>query len=148
MRYGQADESLDRRLEELPRVRARDGFSRRVLTGLDNRLATGPAPLARLAWAAAATLVLAALLGVGVTYRQQRAADLAYRRQVEELRTRYEQLLDEVVSIRQEAAIPDTRLYLGGDESLDLMLDLNQIPTYSTNGQGDRQKIRPANWEQ
>jgi hypothetical protein len=147
MKHRQADQSLDRRLEELPRIGARDGFTQQVLTGLDDRVAASSASPARLAWIGAAALVLVALLALGVVYQQQRAADLAYRRQVKELRSRYEQLLDEVVSIRQEAVTPETRLYLGGDESLDLMLDLNRLPTQAPNGQGDRQQIRPANWE-
>ena len=141
-------EPLTSDLSQLPRKQASEGFTDRVLTALESRVQKDPKPLTRLAWAGAATLLLAVLLGLGLAYQRQRAADLAYQHQVEALRSRYEQLLDEVVSIRQEAAAPDSRLYLGGDESLDLMLDLNQLSFYSQSGRQEAGEIRPASWEQ
>jgi len=135
-------------LSRLPRIRASEGFTARVLTAVESRDRGGSASHARLVWVGATALMLVLLAGSGFMYQRQRAADLAYQHQLEELRSRYEQLLDEVVAIRQEAATPDTRLYLGGDESLDLMLDLNQLSTYSQNGRQEVGEVRPASWEQ
>jgi hypothetical protein len=66
---------------------------------------------------------------------------------VEELRSRYQELLDEVATVRQEVATPETRLYLGGDERLDLILDLGQTPSYQ-DGRQDRKDVRPATFKQ
>ena len=134
-------------LSRLPRIRASEGFTDRVLTALESRGRENSWSHTRLAWVGAAVLALAVLIGSGFIYQRQRAADLAYQHQLEELRSRYEQLLDEVVAIRQEAATPNTRLYLGGDESLDLMLDLIQLSSYSQNGRQERGEVRPASWE-
>ena len=135
-------------LSQLPRVQVSDGFADKVLTALDERASTSSPTVVRFAWAAAAGFVLALLIGLGIIYQRQRAAEIAYRHQVEELRSRYEELLDEVVSIRREASGPDSRLYLGGDESLDLMLDLNQLNAYPQAGRQDSAEVRPASWEQ
>lgn len=132
-------------LAQLPRTQASEGFTDRVLIALETRVPENPKPLARFAWAGVATLVLA---GLGLVLQRQRAADLAYQHQVEELQSRYEQLIDDVVSLRHEAAAPDTRLYLGGNESLDLMLDLNQISVYSQGGRQEASEVRPASFEQ
>lgn len=148
MSHRQPREPVTDDLSQLPRNQASEGFTDRVLVALENRVQERPKPMARLAWAGTATLVLAMLTGLGLVYQRQRTADLAYQHQVEELRSRYEQLLDEVVSIRHEAATPDTRLYLGGDESLDLMLDLTQFSVYSQNGRQETIEVRPASWEQ
>jgi len=93
------------------------------------------------------SLALISLLGLGYGYQRQQAAERAYRVQVEELRSRYQELLGEVAIVRQEVSTPDTRLYLGGDERVDLVLDLSQVPAYRDNRQ-DRQDIRPAALEQ
>ena len=141
------DQSLQDELSRLPQVQASADFTRRVLTALDDPTRDIPTPWNRRAWIGATAVVLLALIGLGIIYQRQRAAEVAYQRQVDELRSRYEQLLEEVVSIRQEAAAPDTRLYLGGDESLDLMLDMSQPMVPSPAGPGDAGQIRPASWE-
>ena len=148
MTHRHSEESLADGFSRLPRAQASAGFTDRVLMALEKRAPREDPPAVRLIWAGAGALILALLVGLGIVYQQQRAADLAYQQQVEELRSRYEELLDEVVSIRQEAAAPNTRLYLGGDESLDLMLDLNQLSAYSPNGRPDPSNVRPASWEQ
>lgn len=148
MKHQPSPEALTEDLASLPRIGASEGFTERVLTELEGRDREIPGFPARLIWVGATALILAVLAGSGFVYQRQRAADLAYQHQLNELRSRYEQLLDEVVAIRQEAATPDTRLYLGGDESLDLMLDLNQVSAYSQNGRQDVGEVRPASWEQ
>jgi len=140
-------DSVVEELARLPRARASSRFAEDVLAALDSRSNVYQRSTGRALGATAVALILAALVSVGYGYHRQRAADLAYERQVEELRTRYQELLDEVASVRQEAVRPEPRLYLGGDEGLDLVLDLGQTPSYSDSGQ-DARDIRPANWEQ
>lgn len=134
-------------LAELPRQRPSAGFTDEVLARLDMQGAGSASSRGRLIWATATSLILALLLTLGYSYQRQRAAERAYRDQVEQLRSRYQQLLDEVANVRQEVSTPDTRLYLGGDESLDLVLDFSQNPTFTDSRQG-RTDIRPATWEQ
>jgi len=138
---------LTEALANLPRQQPSQEFTDEVLEALDSRSPGRRSPAGRLLGVTATTLVLASLLALGLGYHRQQAAERAYRDQVEELRWRYQELLEEVATVRQEVATPDTRLYLGGDERLDLVLDLSQIPTYQDSRQ-DRQDVRPAAWEQ
>lgn len=147
MTHRNAEDTLLQELSQLPRAQASEGFTDRVLAALKDREGYTPRRLARLAWAGAVTLMLGLLVGALVVYQRQQAAELAYQQQVEELRSRYEELLNEVVSIRQEASMPDNRLYLGGDDSLDLMLDLNRPEPNPLDSRRDTRDVRSANWE-
>lgn len=138
---------LTQALARLSRQPTSANFTGEVLTELETRDWRHARPAPRLLWATAATLILASLLALGYGYQQQRAAEKAYKVQVEELRSRYQELLDGVATVRQEVATPDTRLYLGGDERLDLILDLGQTPTYQDSWQ-DRTDVRPATFKQ
>ena len=139
---------LTKALASLPRQQTSAGFAGEVLTELETRSAAQADPASRLLWATAASLILASLLAlVGYGYQRQLAAERAYKVQVEELKSRYQELLDEVATVRQEVVTPDTQLYLGGDERLDVILDLSQSPTYQESPQ-DRQDVRPAAFEQ
>lgn len=147
MTHPQHNDSLDDALASLPRQRPSEGFTREILAELNRRSPTRAGSRGRLIWATVMSLVLASLLGLGYGYQRQQAAKRAYRVQVEELRSRYQELLGEVAIVRQEVSTPDTRLYLGGDERVDLVLDLSQVPAYRDNRQ-DHQDVRPAALEQ
>lgn len=142
-----ARDSLTKAFADLPRQRADARFTDRVLAELDRRDRPTTHRTPFWVWATAASLVLVSVLAIGYQFQQQQAAKRAYRAQVEELRSRYQTLMEEVASVREEVATPDTRLYLGGDERLDLVLDWGQSPTYYQ-AAGDRQKIQPASYEQ
>jgi hypothetical protein len=147
MTHQDPEDTLLEGLSQLPRTQASEGFTDRVLAAVEARQSNTPRRLARLAWAGAVTLMLGLLVGALVVHQRQRAAELAYQQQVEALRSRYEELLNEVVSIRQEASTPDNRLYLGGDDSLDLMLDLNRLEPNPLDSSRDTRDVRSANWE-
>lgn len=135
---------LTRALGDLPRQRTSSSFTGEVLNQLATRSRPSSRATPRLLWAAAISVILAFVLVLGYGYQKQRVAERAYRQQVEELRSRYRDLLDEVATVRvQVESPPDTRLYLGGDEQLDLILDLSQPPAYAD---GRRQAVdaRPA----
>lgn len=132
---------------ELPRQRPSETFTDEVLTALTSRQPVETTATRPLIWATAATLILVAFLALTFGYQRQQAQERAYRLQVEELKSRYQELLDEVATVRHEVEAPDTRLYLGGDEKVDLMLDWSRIPTYQENHQ-DRRDVRPAALEQ
>jgi len=138
---------LTRAFADLPRQRSSAQFTQRVLAQLDRRDRRRATRSGRWIWATVTGLLLVSLVAIGYEYQRQQAAKRAYRAQVEELRDRYQTLLDEVATVREEVTTPDTRLYLGGDERVDLVFDWSQSPTYQT-GRSDTQDIRPAAYEQ
>ena len=137
---------LDDALSRLPRATPSENFTARTLTALDGRTGTTRATARALAWTGVVMLLMGTLVVLGYGLERQRAADRAYRQQVEELESRYQQLLEEVTSVRREVTTPETRIYLGGDESLDLVLDLGQVQPQADPGR-DVRSIRPASLE-
>lgn len=119
---------LERALAELPRAVASKDFTARVLRALDRRRAQASSRRLGLRWAVAgvAAVVLVATLGLAI--HRQRAAERAYRQELETLRSEYRSLAEEVATVRREATVP-TRLHLGGDERVDLVLDLMGQPS-------------------
>jgi hypothetical protein len=138
---------LSEAFADLPRHRPAAGFKEQVLAELERGERRRSYRTSRWVWATASCLLLASLLVIGFGYQRQLAAERAYRDQVEELRGRYLELLDEVASVRQEAASPDTRLYLGGDERVDLILDWGSDPAFGDMSD-DLRDVRPATYEQ
>lgn len=118
-------------------------FTTDVLARLSRQGASRPPATGRLIWATAMSFLLVALLVIGFGYQRQLTAKRAYLEHVEGLRSQYQELLNEVATVRQEVATPETRLYLGGDERIDLILDLSQPLDSQYTGQ-DRKVIRPA----
>lgn len=120
------DHNLGRLLRELPRETARPGFTQRVLARLDEpakNAASSTGWRLRLAVAAMALLVVA---GAGVVRHEQsreaaRAAEA--RRLLREIRAEHDRIEQELHSLDEPPVI-----YLGGDERLDLVMDLDRIP--------------------
>ena len=120
------DHSLGRLLRELPRESARPGFTQRVLARLDAPAKSAASPAAwrlRLAVAATALLVVA---GAGVVRHEQSreaARSAEARRLLQEIRAEHDRIEQELHSLDEPPVI-----YLGGDERLDLVMDLDRIP--------------------
>jgi type II secretory pathway component PulM len=116
------DHRLGDLLRELPREPARPGFTARLLQRL-NRL---EAPerrrsLPRLAMAGAlATLAITA--GVLVDARRDAREAIQARQALQEIRAEHGRLQREI----QELSQPPV-MYLGGNENVDLVLDLGQV---------------------
>jgi hypothetical protein len=116
-----ANEDLLREaLRGLPADAPGPAFTARVLS----RLAAAPARASRHrvpAWAAAAAVVLlvAVLWGGRALLRVQRTAAL---------RSETEELARELEALRHAAERPAPVLYLGGNEEVDLVLDLSTLP--------------------
>ena len=118
------DHGLGRLLRELPRERAREGFTARVLARLD----AWPEPSVwrrpRLVFAAAAlaaVMVSAGLLQVRAE-RVEEVRKTEARRILRELRSEHESLKQEL----QELSGPPV-IYLGGNEKVDLVVDLSRV---------------------
>ena len=115
------DDRLRQALRSLPRAQARPGFTGQVLRRLEEERSGFLPP--RWAWAAAAAvLVLALAFGWrDWQHRQQRSATLA---QLEALLLEKRQLEAELVALQQLTADARPVVYLGGNERVDLVLDL------------------------
>lgn len=117
---------VTRLLRELPRETARPGFTDRVLASLDDP-AELAAPLVggRFGLAAAALLLVCLLGGAGaVHYAQSRETAQAAqaRKLLREIRAEHDRIERELHSLTEPRVI-----YLGGDERLDLVVDLDRI---------------------
>lgn len=119
------DHDLDRSLallSELPDERARPGFTGRVLARLDERPATPVWRRPRLVFATAALLAVTATAGV-VQVRAEREADRAEARRVlKELRSEHDDLKHELESLSTPPVV-----YVGGNEQVDLVVDLSRV---------------------
>ncbi|MEM7048609.1 MAG: hypothetical protein AAF604_03070 [Acidobacteriota bacterium] len=130
-----SDRRLDEALRSLPTARASDEFTAQVLRRLPADAGTeqGPGnPWNRPAsWAglAAAAMLLLAFAGVLLAPRGGGDDSAAVDREearalLEELRQDHRRLTAEVRSLREHQQAPV--LYLGGDEGLDIVLDLGR----------------------
>jgi len=154
--YHDSDDQMRKALSALPRKQASERFTTDVLAALEERSTGHRGPPVTTRWIAAGAVVGFFALAVGMAYQRQQAAEEAYRQQVLELRHEYQRLLEEVGTVREAAAEPPARLYLGGDDQLDLILDLSQPEIVAWPGgnlpatRDPRQKapdIRPATYE-
>jgi len=128
------DEQLRDALRSLPRHRASEGFTDRVLDrlgqthrgtegdGLWRRLQETVGPAGRAGrWAAvAAAVALAAVLPMAVRH-DQLPPDTESRQAVRELRSELEELKRLAADTQAENPV----LYLGGDDRVELVVDLN-----------------------
>ena len=115
------DQRITELLRELPRERARSGFTARVLARLDEPQAPvrrWPARLAPVALAASLVLVVVA----GSVIRDQRREAKALEA-VRALRAEHSRIEREL----QELSSAPPVYYLGGDEDVDLVMDLRKV---------------------
>jgi hypothetical protein len=114
------DNSLNRMLGELPREQAREGFTARALARLDR---DSPAPVwrrPRLVFATAALVAVMASAGV-FQYRHDQRQEEA-RRLLRELRSEHNNLKQEFESLSAPPVV-----YVGGNEQVDLVVDLSRV---------------------
>ncbi|MFL6233929.1 MAG: hypothetical protein ACJ76N_12410 [Thermoanaerobaculia bacterium] len=116
------DHRLGDLLRELPREQARPGFTARVLHRLD------AAPerhhsIPRLALATVLTVVLMMTAGALINARRDALANARAERALAEIRAEHARLEREVQDLSQ----PPSVVYLGGNEDVDLVLDLGKV---------------------
>ena len=115
---------LDRLLADLPRESASPAFSRRVLESLDAPRSSAAGRRRLLAAASVAAALVAAVL---LLPRETPPPDLAETRELEE---QHRLLMEELQELK--ASLRDSRaaaplLYLGGNENVELVLDLGPV---------------------
>jgi hypothetical protein len=121
------DERLAEALGRLADQRASADFTSRVLAGLDT---PAPRPRARLRLAGAVVGLLLAALASTAVWRawHARVADAAARQELAELQAEHHRLQQEWNDLRRLARKNEPVLYLGGNDNMDLVLDLRRIP--------------------
>lgn len=136
------DDPILRALSELPRERAGEAFTARVVA----RAAQSP-ELARGAWsrgtvAAAAALVLVSGLA---SWRLERARRLeTFRGEVQDLQSEHRRIAQELRDLR--AAEKPPVVYLGTDGKVDLYIDLDELQRLQASARANAQQkpIQPT----
>jgi uncharacterized protein YaeQ len=118
------DRRMDELLRTLPKERAREDFT----SGLIQRLDSGAPPRQRMrfALAMAAAAVLLAAASIGVWWWQQSDKE-ELKEQIAQLRVEHQALTQELSQMRRQSTSIRPVLYLGGDERMDYVLDLNKL---------------------
>lgn len=123
------ERELRHALRELPVPRAGDAFTRDVLRRLDEADGTsvdhpsGVGPLTSRLLALAATLAL--VLGGAAAWRADARADRD--REVRSLRSESHRLHEEIRALEDRLQDPTPVLYVGGTETVDLVVDLSRV---------------------
>jgi hypothetical protein len=116
------DHSVGPLLRELPREHAREGFTARVLARLD--APAGAKPWRQLVFASAALAAVVASAGILQVHagRQEALRTAEARKVLRELRSEHDSLKQELQTLSQPPVV-----YLGGDEEVDLVVDLSRV---------------------
>ena len=119
------DHRLGDLLRELPREHARPGFTARVVNRLDapERRRSIPWRIPRLALATALTIVLTVTAGFLVKERRDALANARAEQALAEIRAEHARLEREVRELSDQPSV----VYLGGNENVDLVLDLGKV---------------------
>ena len=119
------DHRLGDLLRELPRERARPGFTARVLERLDSpeRISRPRRPFRlALAGATAAAILTASSAGVLMDRRAESIEAAEAQRMLQEIRAEHGRLEQEIHELSQPPVV-----YIGGNEDVDLVLDLGKV---------------------
>lgn len=121
------DHNLGQLLRELPREQARAGFTDRTLAKLDARPELPAWRQPRLVLAAAALVVTVTSAGILQVRadRQEEMRKVEARKILQELRSEH-QLLQ-----RELRSLSDPVVYVGGNEDVDLVVDLSRVQNAS-----------------
>lgn len=117
---------LTNSLKHLGESRASEGFTTRVLQGLDRRLRRRARVRAAGFGAASVALVMLAAAALNRSRPEAPAHDQAQTK-ADEIRREHRLLLAELEELRRSRDLAPTVLYLGGDDDYDLVLDLNPL---------------------
>lgn len=118
------DDGLRAALRELPAAAPSPAFTARVLARLERRQRTRRRALP--AWVPAAAAVAALVVGLWGAVAGRQAWQEGRRR--EALRAESAALARELAALQEEVSKPAPVLYLGGNEQVDVVLDLSSLP--------------------
>lgn len=143
MRHRSEDNEISTALGNLPRHRPSEDFTTDLLARLDGRATASYRVNRKIVWTVATLLIVAIGFTIGMSdYRQNRPRPVEHQ-ELEALRVEYDQLKTDVAGIRRSAANSPAVVYLGGNESFDLVIDLTELATYDATARSSR--AVPAN---
>ncbi len=118
-------ELVDEALSSLPAAQASEHFTERVLEALEERRNRRRAPVT---WvpAVAASVILAALFVAGLTNGLGRTGT-DQKEHTQQLRAEHRLLREELTELNRLLQTDSSVVYLGGDEQVDLVLDLGSF---------------------
>jgi len=118
------DHSVGPLLRELPRERAQEGFTARVMLRLDAPSEPKRWLQPRLVLATAALAAVVASAGILQVHagRQEALRTAEARKMLRELRSEHDSLKQELQTLSQPPVV-----YVGGDDEVDLVVDLSRV---------------------
>jgi len=120
------DRELNRELRALPRAHAPPGFTGRVLARLEPAPSRSRGPGRMMALATALLLLAAVALPLAVwRYQAQRRASIEH--EIAALRAEQEALRVRLGTIQRQVDRTPTIVYLGGDDQVDYVIDLDWL---------------------
>jgi hypothetical protein len=120
------ESQLDEMLKEVPKERAPQGFTKRVLARADQPRTGGSSwPV----WPALAfaTVLLALLVPGGIWLWHQDHSRGALVEEISALRREHQRLTNELRTLRQQMSQVQPVIYIGSDERADYILDLRRL---------------------
>lgn len=132
-----SDERIGKELRALPREKAPEGFTRRVLDNLPRgERRRVPTWGYRLAAATALVLLLVVPISLKHWSVSVNTGDEAMLAEIEAVRTEKERIEQELRQLREQAAEESPVVYLGGNEDVGLVLDVGALLNRSTESTG------------
>jgi|GEM_PF-2109151 len=133
-----SDERIGKELRALPRERAPEDFTRRVLHHLPRtKRRRVPAWGYRLATATAVILLLVVPMSLKHWSVSVNTGSEAMLAEIEAVRTEKERIEQELRQLREQAAEESPVVYLGGNEDVGLVLDVGALLNRSTESAGE-----------
>jgi hypothetical protein len=118
------DRRVDELIRTLPKERASEEFTSRVLDRLKGETVTKRRGRLILGMATAAVLLAVASVGI---LRWQQAEKAELREEIATLRAEHQALSEELSRVMEQSARVHPVLYLGGDDRTDYVLDMNKL---------------------
>jgi hypothetical protein len=133
-----SDERIGKELRALPREKAPEDFTRRVLDNLPRTARRRfPAWGYRLAAATAVVLLLVVPMSLKHWSVSVNTGNEAMLAEIEAVRTEKERIEQELRRLREQAEEESPVVYLGGNEDVGLVLDVGALLNRSTESTGD-----------
>ncbi len=137
------DRKMSEGLENLPRHQTSEDFTDKIMSRLEQRRSRRLQMVPGGVWVIATALVLAIGIFVGVKTLNDRRQEIAYQQRVEAIRDQYQQIHSDVNNLRREASQSPAVVYLGGNETFGLVVDLADLKAYEESAQ--RTQIQTVN---
>jgi cell division protein FtsB len=119
------DEKLGQLLKSLPRERAQEDFTGRVMERLEMRRPPVFSPF-KIALVSAAAVVVAATMLSTVSHIQQKAEQNHLKQELKSVKAQYRKIARQIEELKNQPP-RDPVIYVGGDDRADYVLDVSKL---------------------